>query len=105
MHLVASPKEDTGPKHCLWRFHKAELEGQHPRAGMHPSPALVTLKTAIFEGQNKQTKLASSILDFFSVKVNVTSSDRLLGNPLARAKTALKSSLAQVCYRSVSYDD
>lgn len=101
MHL-ASPKEDTAQALlCLAlfsRFHKAELEGQHPSA-------LAALKTATFDGQNKQTRLASSILDFFSVKVNVTSSDRLLGNPLARSKTALKSSPAQVCHRSVSAHD
>lgn len=50
----------------------------------------------------KQTKRTSSIPDFFSVKVNVTSSDRLLGNLLARSKAVLKSSHAQACYVSVS---
>lgn len=55
--------------------------------------------------QNKPTKLTSSFLDFFSEKVNVTSSDRLLWNLLAKSKTALKSTLVEVPYVSVSSDE
>lgn len=103
MHLMASSKEDA------WSYCSPLLspEGSQGRAGRTVFDSIKTSFPCCLENgnisevQNNLTQLTSSFLDFFSEKVNVTRSDRLLWNLLANSKTATKSiifpSPLQIC--------
>lgn len=85
----------------LQKIHKAELEGQYLTALRYLFPSLLPWKQKYIWVQNNLTQLTSSFLDFFSEKVNVRRSDRLLWNLLAKSKTALKNIIVpsplQIC--------